>query len=380
MNVAFIPVRGGSKSIPLKNIKLINGKPLVYWAIKAAQETKYIDKIYVATDSNVIKETIQAFPFDKLEVIERSKESATDTASTEFAMLEFARQYEFDNIVLIQATSPLIKASDIEKGFDLINNHQADSILSVVRQKRFVWKNEQDTCKPVNYDVFHRPRRQEFEGFLVENGAFYITSKELLMKSNNRVSGNIQCVEMSEESYYEIDEPSDWEIIESIMKRQEEKKDIDIKDIKLFVTDSDGVLTDGGMYYSEFGDELKKFNTKDGMAFEILRKYGVMTAIITGEQGKLIKKRAQKLKIDKLYMGVKNKLEVLENLRKELKIERNNIIYVGDDINDIEIMNHFPNTFAPADANEEVKKVVMNICNKKGGEGIVREIVDKLQK
>lgn len=99
MNVAFIPVRGGSKSIPLKNIKSICGKPLVYWTVKAACDCKYIDKVYVATDSEKIKETVEGFKtgiesglFEKAKVIDRSLESASDTASTEFAMLEFAEK------------------------------------------------------------------------------------------------------------------------------------------------------------------------------------------------------------------------------------------------------------------------------------------------
>ena len=115
MNVAFIPVRGGSKSIPLKNIKPICGKPLVYWTVKAACGCKYIDRVYIATDSDKIRETVEEFKsgvesdvFSKAEVIGRSAESASDTASTEFAMLEFASNYEFDNIVLVQATSPLL--------------------------------------------------------------------------------------------------------------------------------------------------------------------------------------------------------------------------------------------------------------------------------
>ena len=110
MNIAFIPVRGGSKSIPLKNIKPICGKPLVYWTVKAACGSKYIDRVYVATDSEKIKETVEGFRngseaelFSKAIVIDRSAESASDTASTEFAMLEFAEKYEFDNIVLVQA-------------------------------------------------------------------------------------------------------------------------------------------------------------------------------------------------------------------------------------------------------------------------------------
>ena len=128
MNVAFIPVRGGSKSIPLKNIKRISGKPLVYWSIKAACECKYIDKVYIATDSDKIKDTIEKFSygdeaelFFKAEVIGRSAKSASDTASTESAMLEFAEKYEFDNIVLIQATSPLLQTSDLDHGFEVFN-------------------------------------------------------------------------------------------------------------------------------------------------------------------------------------------------------------------------------------------------------------------
>ena len=101
MNVAFIPVRGGSKSIPLKNIRPMCGKPLVYWTMKAACDCCYIDRVYVATDSDKIKETVEAFGMEKVEVIGRSAESASDTASTESAMLDFAQEREFDNIVLI---------------------------------------------------------------------------------------------------------------------------------------------------------------------------------------------------------------------------------------------------------------------------------------
>ena len=134
-NVAFIPVRGGSKSIPMKNIKPISGKPLVYWTVKVACGCKYIDKVYVATDSDRIRETVESFKigiesalFSKCEVIDRSPESASDTASTEFAMLEFAGKYDFDNIVLVQATSPLLQASDLDHGFEVFNDDSADSV------------------------------------------------------------------------------------------------------------------------------------------------------------------------------------------------------------------------------------------------------------
>lgn len=219
-NVAFIPVRGGSKSIPLKNIKELGGKPLVYWTAAAASECEYIDAVYVATDSEQIKKTVESFNLPKVMVIGRSAESASDKASTESAMLEFAKTTEFENIVLIQATSPLLTADDLRRGFELFEKPEVDSVLSAVKQKRFIWKDGEAGAEAVNYDYFHRPRRQDYEGYFVENGAFYITSRDRLLETKNRISGKIRIVPMCEESFYEIDEPSDWVIIEEFMKRR----------------------------------------------------------------------------------------------------------------------------------------------------------------
>ena len=319
MNVAFIPVRGGSKSIPLKNIKPIFGKPLVYWTVKAACGCKYIDKVYVATDSGRIANTVEDFKnggdselFSKIEVISRSAESALDAASTEFAMLEFAAERAFQNIALIQATSPLLTREDLDRGFELFMEDGADSVLSVVRQKRFFWEDdERGFAHPINYDVSRRPRRQEFDGCLVENGAFYITSRACLMKSRNRVSGHIRAVEMDADTFFEIDEPSDWTIIEALMKKRNgSHTNAEVK-IKMLLTDCDGCLTDGGMYYSEKGDELKKFNTRDGVGFSLLREQGIITGMITSENVSLNRHRAEKLKLDILEMGCNDKVEAL---------------------------------------------------------------------
>ena len=152
---------------------------------------------------------------EKVSVIGRSVETATDIASTESVMLEFAQKYTFDNIVLIQATSPLLTSEDLTGGFQEFYKQGTDSVLSVVRQKRFQWiTNEDGFVLPANYDIFHRPRRQEFDGFLVENGAFYITGREALLKTESRLSGNIKAYEMDEAAYFEIDEPNDWIVIE----------------------------------------------------------------------------------------------------------------------------------------------------------------------
>lgn len=376
MNVAFIPVRGGSKSIPLKNIKEICGKPLVYWTVNAAEGCPYIDKIYVATDSDKIKEAVEKFNFKKTVVIGRSEASATDTASTESAMLEFAENYEFDNIVLIQATSPLLTSEDLTKGFALFESDGTDSVLSAVRQKRFNWQlDENDFASPTNYDVFNRPRRQEFDGYLVENGAFYITKKEDLLRSKNRVSGKMRAVEMCEDTFFEIDEPSDWLIIEALMKKKGLDK-TDIPEIKMFLTDCDGCLTDAGMYYSEKGDELKKFNTKDGMAFGIMRSKGVLTGIVTSESVDLNRRRAEKLKLDILEAGAKDKVSVVKRLSEHYNIPLENICYIGDDINDTGVFDIVGFSACPADAIALAKSKAKYVAKSKGGEGVIREVCD----
>ncbi len=267
--VALIPARGGSKSIPLKNCIPVAGKPLIYWTIEAALGCEQIDKLYVATDSEEIKNCVAKIIHPKLHIIDRDPKNATDQATTESLMLEFAANYEFKQLVLIQATSPLCTSADLSNAIDKYFASHADSLLSVVRQKRFIWEQKNQLAFPVNYNISARPRRQDFDGFLVENGAFYITSKNNLLKSKLRLSGNIAAYEMDESTYFEVDEPGDFIIIENLLNQRNNTPNISdkLKNIKLVATDVDGVLTDAGMYYSENGDELKKFNTRDGMGF-----------------------------------------------------------------------------------------------------------------
>lgn len=377
--VALIPLRGGSKSIKLKNIKEINGKPLFYWALNEAEKCEIIDRVYVSTDSEIIKDSVQSFNLSKTEVINRSDEVSTDTASTESVMLEFANKVDFDYIVLIQATSPLIEEKYIREGLYKIFNGEADSIFSYVIQKRFIWSKRDNSFVPLNYFPNNRHRRQDFEGFIVENGAFYITSKEALINSGCRISGKILGVEMPEETYYEIDEPTDWIVVEHLLKSRYNSKyklDEKLKQIKAVFFDCDGVLTDGGMYYSENGDELKRFNTKDGMAIKLLKEKNVVTAIITGENVELVRRRGQKLKVDEIILGSKEKIEDVLKLCNKYNLKLNEIAYIGDDINDIEVIKKIGIGFAVKDAISIVKKHADHVLESKGGEGALREVAE----
>ncbi len=389
MNVAFIPVRGGSKSIPEKNRKEFCGRPLVYWAARAASECEGIDAVYVATDSARIREEVERFGLKKVRVIGRSAETATDTAATESAMLEFAGACEFDTILLIQATSPLLRAEDLQEGLRVYGLPDTDSVLSVVRQKRVWWKEDENGyLLPQNYDYRKRPRRQEFEGFLAENGAFYITGRDSLLRSGCRISGRIRACEMPADSYLELDEPSDWAVMEMLLRRRlsrgngesEPSGRSDPGPIRLAASDCDGVLTDGGMYYSGSGDEMKKFNALDGMGFELLRQCGIRTAIITGEDHPLLIRRAKKLGVDDLILGERDKLGALKRLCAKYGISLKETAYIGDDIFDIPALEACGFACAPRSAPDEVKERADYVTERTGGEGCFREMADRIRK
>lgn len=215
--IAFIPVRCGSKSIPMKNIRPFCGEPMVYWTLKALADTDAIDEIWVATDCAEIEETVMDFELPRVDVYRRRAENATDTASTESVMLEFieARKLEdTDRFLLVQATSPLTQSADIAAALEKVN--EGDSLLTCVRLKRFFW-NEDGT--PANYDYRARPRRQEFDGELMENGAFYINRVGNIRKDKNRLSGKIVIYEMPEYTDVELDEEHDWVKAESLMRK-----------------------------------------------------------------------------------------------------------------------------------------------------------------
>lgn len=378
-NFAFIPVRGGSKSIPGKNIKNFCGKPLIYWTLCAAQQCSGIDKVFLSTDSKEIEDCARSFGFTKLVCAERDPSTATDTASSESALLDFINRQSFekkDQIVFIQATNPFLQSEDIGNALEIMSSTDIDSIISCARIKRFFWSED---GTPWNYDVFNRPRRQEFKGALIENGAFYINSVGSILDSGNRLSGKVGTFEMSEESWVELDEPEDWSFAEAIFRKHNSVVSPK-RSITHFFTDIDGTLTDAGMYYSENGDELKKFNTHDGFGLALLRERGIKVGIITSEDRELNERRAKKLKADYYFSSAgREKLKIISELCREEGVELSQIAYIGDDMNDLELLSSVGVRACPSSAVKGVKEIP-NILkmSKAGGEGAVREFVEYL--
>ncbi|MCM1174212.1 MAG: HAD-IIIA family hydrolase [Blautia sp.] len=161
------------------------------------------------------------------------------------------------------------------------------------------------------------------------------------------------------------------------MKELQYKK---IPKIKMFLTDCDGCLTDGGMYYSEKGDELKRFNTLDGMGFRLLQEKGILTGVITGEKRELNQRRSKKLNLDILEEGIQDKLSVVMQLCQKYHISLQNVAYVGDDINDLNVIKAVGFGCSVPNGMEEVKDAAIYVTKKSGGQGAIREIVELILK
>lgn len=371
--VALVPLRGGSKNIPDKNIRMIAGKPLCAWTLEAACCSGVFTKVVVSTDSVAIAEAVRGLGLE-VDVLDRPAEFATDTASTESVMLHAAGVLDFEVLVTVQATSPLVEPADFRRAAVLFAEGGFDSLLTAVRTKRFFWR-EDGTA--LNYDPGSRPRRQDFAGSFMENGAFYFTKRSVLEESGCRLGGRVGIYEMAPETAVEIDDPADWAVVERAL-RQRARRDVGavLAGIRLLVVDVDGTLTDAGMYWSSGGEMLKKFNTRDAKGLELVRKAGVEVAIMTTENSPVVAARAAKVGIHRCFIGVEDKPACLARLVQELGVTLGETAYVGDDVNDLECLRGSGFSACPSDAVEAVKAVVHHRSRFAGGTGAVREVCE----
>ena len=369
-SVGFIPLRKGSKGIPGKNKRKMVGKPLFTWVLGAALQSD-LDTVYVYTDDlDIISFIEKEYHYtNKIKALQRSEASATDTASTESAMLEFAQtlDYNFDAICLLQATSPFTTATDINNSLALLSKGY-DSTVTVVNTHRFIWDA---SGKPLNYDYKNRPRRQDFDGLLVENGAVYTCLASVLKTKENRLGDAVGVVTMPEDSLYEIDTENDWTVVEQLLiQRQQQLKKAE--KITHLVLDVDGVFTDGTITYTKDGEHTKQFDMRDGMGLEILRQFGVTVMIMTSERSELVAKRMEKLQIEHVFLGVKDKHTLLTQLAKTHQFSLNNVAYVGDDVNDLANICSVGWSLAPNNAVQEVINQADIILPKPSGAGAIR--------
>lgn len=381
--VAIIPARGGSKTIPKKNIVDFCGKPLIVWSIEEALRSSYISSVYVSSDDEAILAIAKK---SAAEIIHRPKNIARDRSSTEDVLrhaighIEKGLKGKLDTLVLLQATSPLRTKGDIDKAVKAFISQKADSLFSAALLEDFCcWEIKGGRYSSVTFDYKNRGRRQDRKPYYLENGSIYIFKREILMRYKNRLGGKMTTYVMPLWKSYEIDKPEDLKICEYFMKNRILRENTGglikkIEDIQLIIYDFDGVLTNNKAIIREDGLESVMVNRSDGLAISALKGLGIPQLILTTETNVAVRTRAEKLKIP-IIRGVKNKKEIFLNYCKTNDIAPHKVLYIGNDINDLEVMKIVGYPACPLDASSEIRSVSRIILGKKGGDGVVRELL-----
>jgi YrbI family 3-deoxy-D-manno-octulosonate 8-phosphate phosphatase len=387
--LAIIPARGGSKGIPRKNIRPLAGKPLLAYNIEAAQASRYIQRVVVSTDDPEIAQIARAYG---AEVVWRPAEISGDMAASESALLhtletlQTQEDYAPDLLVFLQCTSPLTAAEDIDGTITALIEQEADTALAVIPFHYFLWKPGRDTqglpdALGINHHKSVRPLRQEREVQYLETGAVYVMHVPGFLQVRHRFFGRTALYVMPPERRLEIDDPVDFQVAEVLLKAQRQYQQIAQlpKSVQALVMDFDGVFTDNHVIVQEDGREAVTCSRSDGWGIAKLQKAGLPMLILSTESNPVVQARADKLKIRCLH-GITDKAAALQDWLAQEKIDAAQVVYLGNDQNDLGCMALVSCAVAVADAHPDALAVADIVLNRSGGDGAVREICELILK
>lgn len=381
--LVVIPARGGSKGIPRKNVRLVDGKPLVAHSILAARASRQVTRVVVSTDDDEIAAAGEAYG---AEIVRRPPDLASDTASSEDALLhvldelERSEGYAPDVILLVQCTSPLTSPDDIDGTIETLLAQGADTSVAVAPFHYFLWsRDDAGTSLAINHDHTKRLMRQQRRPEFVETGAVYAMRVAGFRAARHRFFGAIALHETPIENRLEIDDPIDLELAEERMRARSAKRSgagLDhVPDAIVF--DFDGVHTDDRVFVDQDGRESVVCSRRDGMGIEILRGLGIPMVVLSKETNPVVAARCRKLKLDHFH-GVDDKLGLLRSWLADRGFEASRCLYVGNDINDLDCMRHVGMSAAPRDAHARVLAEAGLVLDADGGRGAIRLLADDI--
>ncbi|XP_078584126.1 N-acylneuraminate cytidylyltransferase-like isoform X1 [Branchiostoma floridae x Branchiostoma japonicum] len=371
----LILARGGSKGIPMKNNKKLGGLELIGWVIRAAIDSDIMDSVWVSTDHDDIAATARKCG---AQVHRRSAEVSQDTCNSWVTIDEFAKYHpEVDIIVDIQATSPCLHPFHLHDGMRLTLKDGYDSVFTVVRRHGFRWTDPKWGIQPfpLNFDPAKRPRRQEWNGEIVENGAFYMMTRDVEQQGLMQ-GGKMAYLVMEPEYGVDIDTDLDWEIAEQRLFRFGYHGRTP-KTVKLVVVNIDGTLLDGQVQVSPTGEELRSFKTTDIVGVQQLRENGIEFRVVAEGDNEVQRALAGKLSA-KLEENCTDKLTVIDAWRQELGLEWKDIGYMGYDISDMSCIKKAGMSACPSDAYAAIQKHSHFISTYRGGQGALREFCEQV--
>ncbi|KAM3924290.1 N-acylneuraminate cytidylyltransferase [Leptodactylus fuscus] len=373
---AVVLARGGSKGIPLKNIKRLAGKPLIAWVLRAALDSQGFDSVWVSTDNDEIEKVAKDFG---AQVHRRSAEVSRDTSSSLETIQEFLQHHpEVDIVGNIQATSPCLHPSDLTKVVDMIRTHRYDSVFSVVRHHLFRWREVKapgEATVPENLNPSRRPRRQDWRGELYENGSFYFATRELIVRGLLQ-GGKTAYYEMKPEHSIDIDIDLDWPIAEQRVKRFGYFGKSAPTVVKLLVCNIDGCLTDGRVYVNQ-EHEFISYSLRDLDGIRKLLERGVTVLLIS--ERTISPSLISTLRLPcEVEANVANKREVLQKRMSEMGVSWNQAAYMGCSDSDVECLKLAATCGVPADASTSAKMTDSFACSQRGGFGAIQEFAEHI--
>ncbi|RVE60691.1 hypothetical protein OJAV_G00183720 [Oryzias javanicus] len=384
---ALILARGGSKGIPLKNIQKLAGVPLIGWVLRAAIDSGVFDSVWVSTDHDEIEKVAKFFG---AKVHRRSPEVSKDTSSSLETIQEFLeRNPGVDVVCNIQATSPGLHPFHLSKALKMITVDGYDSVFSVVRSYQFRWKEvkgSSDQTEPLNLDPKNRPRRQDWDGELYENGCFYIATTSLIMNEGRLQGGKMAYYEMLPQHSVDIDNDFDWPKAEQRLFRYGYFGQATPKVMFCKVS---GCLTE--RLPSVSGKEI---HIKDEEGLQMLKKEGVEVILLNCSQDPiepalvillncsqdpiepaLVKRLKENTGCE--VLEVEGDLLVsLQRILKERKLEWKDVAYMGNDRADTSCLNLSGLSAVPGDADEDAVNAAKYSCRHAAGKGAVREFAE----
>ncbi len=395
--LALIPARGGSKGIPRKNIRDFAGAPLIAYSIAAALQAQHVTRVIVSTDDEEIAAVARHWgaetPF--LRPTELAQDDITDLPVFQQALAWLAEYeaYHPEFVVQLRPTSPVRPVGLIDDAIELmLTNPQADCVRGVVPsgQNPFkMWQIEPDShqLKPLlslpNVKEPYNAPRQELPKTYWQTGHIDVIRTSTILEKGSLTGDVILPILIDPRYTVDIDTPSDMARYAGLMQDPELKPIDPLKSRrqfpsqpKLLVMDFDGVFTDDTVITDQDGRESVICSRSDGFGLDMLRQHGKVHALILSrEENPVVSARARKLKLE-VYQGVQDKAQAIQQLIKERNLAQAEVIYIGNDLNDLPVLPYVGYFACPQDAHSEVIRRADLVLSKPGGCGAIRELIE----
>lgn len=394
--LAVIPARGGSKGIPRKNIKKFAGYPLIAYSIQAALNSNYVTRTIVSTDDPEIAEIARSFgaeiPFLRPEEFARDATLDFPVFENLLAMLFEKENYIPDFVIQLRPTSPIRPINLVDEAIDIILSDSAiDSVRGVVpsgQNPYKMWKiNQENGFMTGLLSVDGNPEpyntaRQALPDTYWQTGHIDVIRTNVITQQKSMSGKKIKPIHINPDFTVDIDKPSDWKRAEWLVwngrldmvvpgnnRRQLPEK------IELVVFDFDGVMTDDKVFVNQDGVEMVAANRRDGMGVSLMHKAGIKMIVMSSEKNLVVRERCKKLNLP-VIQAIEEKSSILQNYLTENNIDKNNVIYIGNDVNDLPCFPIVGCALVPSDAHPSALLQADMVLQHNGGQGAVREICD----